>query len=75
MNLGLISNEDGNIADSELGNVKPRIYGRVDGHKLIATDAVLNGYALSGSVTLSSGSLIVAVAVIVQLFASVIVTL
>lgn len=48
--LAFFNNSDGVLSDSVLGNPKRLLYGRVDGVKAIATDAVLAGYPLTGSV-------------------------
>jgi hypothetical protein len=47
----IFTESDGNLDDSDLGNPKKRIYGRVQTMRTIGIDKVLDGFALSGTVT------------------------
>jgi hypothetical protein len=51
LNLGVFSESDGSILDSNLGTPKRRIYGRVDKCQAIGIDCVKNGYNLTGLIT------------------------
>jgi len=48
---GEFSESDGTLDDSMLGKPKPRIYGRVEGKKLIGTDKILDGFTGQGTIT------------------------
>jgi hypothetical protein len=56
VNLGLFSESDGDVLESVLGTPKRRIYGQVKQAKCVPIDCVLNGYALTGTVSLTLNS-------------------
>lgn len=56
LNLGSFSNTDGIILPSLLDTPKRRIYGQVDNVKCISLDATLQGYLITGLLTISFGS-------------------
>ena len=51
--LGIFTEADGQIADSILGKPKRRIYGRVKNIKAVGIDSVLDGYQLTGTITIA----------------------
>lgn len=50
---------DGTVLPSLLYTPKRRIYGQVDGLKCVSLDAILDGYQITGTVTISSASLLI----------------
>jgi hypothetical protein len=56
VNLGTFTDVDGKIAPSILNTPKRRIYGKVKQAKCVGIDAVLDGYELTGTITVSEGS-------------------
>ena len=51
--LSLFSNSDGDISDDVRGKPKRALFGQVDGVKVIPIDSVLDGYSLTGTISLS----------------------
>lgn len=56
VNLGIFTEDDGDILPSVLGTPKRRIYGQVDNCKMISLDATLEGFPLTGTLSLSLAS-------------------
>lgn len=56
VNLGLFTESDGDVLESVLGTPKRRIYGQVKQVKCVPIDCVLNGYPLTGTVSLTLNS-------------------
>ena len=56
VNLDLFSIEDGRISDSLVGSAKRRIYGQVKQVKLAGVDNLLDGFLLTGSVSINLDS-------------------
>ena len=56
VNLGLFSESDGNLLESIIGTPKRRIYGQVKQAKCIPLDCTLDGYDLTGTISLTTGS-------------------
>lgn len=52
----LFDSGDGSVPDAYIGTPKRRIYGKVEKARCIPTDNILDGFALTGSITASSGS-------------------
>jgi hypothetical protein len=57
LKLDLFTEDDGVIPDSYLGTPKRRIYGRADRVRCIPIDATLEGYPLTGTISITEGSL------------------
>lgn len=51
VSLSLFSSSDGSVADSILATPKRRIYGKVDNVQCVGIDNILNGYALTGTIS------------------------
>lgn len=56
VNLTLFSELDGKVPESIIGTPKRRIYGQVRQVKCVPIDAVLDGFDLTGTITITSGS-------------------
>jgi len=56
VDLGIFSSLDGTLLPTLLGTPKRRIYGKADSVKAVSLDATLGGYALSGTISITSGS-------------------
>lgn len=56
VNLGLFSEADGELLESIIGTPKRRIYGQVKQAKCIPIDCTLDGYPLTGTVSITTGS-------------------
>lgn len=54
--LGLFSSADGTTLESTVGTPKRRIYGQVKQARCIPIDCVLDGYPLTGTISLTIGS-------------------
>jgi hypothetical protein len=52
VNLPLFSEDDGNLSPSDLGTPKRRIYGQVKQLKCVGIDKVLDGFALTGTISI-----------------------
>lgn len=53
VNLGTYSELDGKILPKYLGKPKRRIYGEADHVEMVSLDAIIDGYALSGTISAS----------------------
>lgn len=56
VNLGLFSQSDGELLESIIGTPKRRIYGQVKQARCVPIDCTLDGYPLTGTISLSIGS-------------------
>lgn len=56
VNLGLFSEADGELLESIIGTPKRRIYGQVKQAQCIPIDCTLDGYPLTGTVSITAGS-------------------
>lgn len=56
VNLGLFSESDGELLESIIGTPKRRIYGQVKQAQCIPIDCILDGYPLTGTVSITIGS-------------------
>ena len=56
VNLGLFSDADGELLESIIGTPKRRIYGQVKQAQCIPIDCILDGYPLTGTVSITLGS-------------------
>lgn len=55
INLGFFTSSDGSIVPSLLDTPKRRIYGEADYVKCVSIDATLDGYALTGTISCTTG--------------------